>query len=122
MDFGGDFDWWDADPGCLESELADADRVDGAMCTTVRCRSPTRPRTAGCRARRAEIIAEVEAAGPGPDAQRLLTELDTMTLTADERLTVVELWEPQQSWLAARRNTAMVDLRRGHPAAAGRQR
>ncbi len=56
----------------------------------------------------AEVIAEVEAVGPGPDAQRLLTQLDTMVLTADERLTVVELWEPQQSWLAAQRNTAMV--------------
>ena len=122
MDFGDGFDWWDADPGCLESGLADADRVDGADVYDGSV-PVTDPASGGwVPASVAEIIAEVEAVGPGPDAQRLLTQLDTMVLTADEQLTVVELWEPQQSWLAARRNTAMVTFAGTHAAAAGRQR
>src|SRR3954452_23964407 len=105
MDVVGDFDWWDGDPGCLDAALADADCVAGGDVSDgfgPVADEDWAPRTV------AEVIAEIDAAGPGPEAQRLLAELACLALTADHKLTVVELWESQASWLAAQRNTATV--------------
>jgi hypothetical protein len=48
----------------------------------------------------AETLHEVELAGLGPDAQRLLTGLAARELSSDEWVSVVTLWEPQAAWLA----------------------
>src|SRR3954454_12245887 len=105
MDMTGDFDWWDGDPGCLDADLADADCVGGGDVSDgfgPVADEDWAPRSV------AEVIAEIDAAGPGPEAQRLLAELACLALTPDHKLTVVELWESQASWLAAQRNTATV--------------
>src|SRR5437763_2615594 len=48
----------------------------------------------------AETLVAVSLAGPGSEAIRLLDSLRGQLLTEDQRLTVVQLWQAQKSWLA----------------------
>src|SRR3954447_2256021 len=58
----------------------------------------------------AEILAVVELAGPGAEAIRLLTSLRSRVLTEDQRLSVLQLWQPQLAWVSGAEQTALLDL------------
>jgi hypothetical protein len=58
----------------------------------------------------AETLLAASMAGAGPEAIRLLTTLRGQTLTEEQRLTVIELWQPQVGWLTGAEQTAIVDL------------
>ena len=56
----------------------------------------------------AETLIAVSLAGPGPEAQQLLTSLLGRDLTPDDALTVVQLWETQGAWLVGQKHLALV--------------
>ena len=57
-----------------------------------------------------ETLLAVAAVGPGPEAARLLVSLRGRELTADQRLSVVQLWQPLLGWVAGAEQTAILDL------------
>jgi hypothetical protein len=58
----------------------------------------------------AETLHAIRAAGPGPEATRLLHSLHRQALTGDQRLAVVELWQPQLGWTVGAEQAALLDL------------
>ncbi|BEP15074.1 hypothetical protein acdb102_33850 [Acidothermaceae bacterium B102] len=58
----------------------------------------------------AETLLAASLAGPGPEAMRLLSSLLGQSLTGDERLTALELWQGQLGWVSGAEQTALVDL------------
>ena len=58
----------------------------------------------------AETLLAASAVGAGAEAIRLLTSLHGQRLTEEQRLTVVELWQPQLGWLTGAEQAAIVDL------------
>ncbi|MDX6255006.1 MAG: hypothetical protein QOJ11_1340, partial [Frankiales bacterium] len=84
-----------------------------------------------------ETLLAIAAAGPGPEAARLLVSLRGQPLTDEQKLTVVGLWQPQLAWTTAAEQAALLDLvgpepdphdkqasgavRRVRPAGAGRR-
>src|SRR6266516_927488 len=58
----------------------------------------------------AETLLAIDAAGPGPEAIRLLVSLRGQGLSDDEQLTVVQLWQPQLAWATGAEQTAVLDL------------
>ncbi|MDX6227901.1 MAG: hypothetical protein QOI76_1291, partial [Frankiales bacterium] len=57
-----------------------------------------------------ETLLAISAAGPGPEAARLLQSLRGQVLTDDQKLTVVQLWQPQLAWTTAAEQAALLDL------------
>jgi hypothetical protein len=55
-----------------------------------------------------ETLLAADLAGPGPDAQALLTCLVGRDVTQDEWLTAVQLWETQDAWLAGQKQLAVA--------------
>src|SRR5947209_7372958 len=55
----------------------------------------------------AETLVAVSLVGPGSEAIRLLDSLHGQVLTEDQRLTVVQLWQAQKSWLAGAEQAAV---------------
>jgi Domain of unknown function (DUF222) len=55
-------------------------------------------------------VAALLAAAPGPAVMAALREVDAAGLSADERLSVVEAWEKQSSWVAAQGASALVSF------------
>ncbi|BEP12018.1 hypothetical protein acdb102_03290 [Acidothermaceae bacterium B102] len=82
--------WWVDAP--TDAELADAVPFTDP---------PWRPSVA-------ETLIEAGLAGPGPDAQRLLASLVGRSLTPDEALTAVQLWEAQEAWLVGHKHLALA--------------
>ena len=68
-----------------------------------------------------ETLLAVSLAGAGPEAIRLLAGLRGRSLTGDQQLSVVELWQPQLAWLTGAEQTAIVDLVGPEPDPADRQ-
>jgi hypothetical protein len=58
----------------------------------------------------AETLTAVSLVGPGAEAIRLLTSLHGQVLTPEQRLAVVECWQPQLAWVTGAEQTAIVDL------------
>jgi hypothetical protein len=58
----------------------------------------------------AEILELVAAMGPGGAAITLLESLARRELTADQRLTVVQLWQPLLAWAAGAETAAWLDF------------
>ena len=54
-----------------------------------------------------ETLVAVSLVGPGAEAIRLLDSLRGQVLTEDQRLTVVQLWQAQKSWLAGAEQAAV---------------
>src|SRR5438105_13791718 len=57
-----------------------------------------------------ETLLAVSLVGPGAEAIRLLTSLRGQALTGEQRLHVVECWQPQLAWITGAEQTAIVDL------------
>ncbi|MDX6223219.1 MAG: hypothetical protein QOD91_2273, partial [Frankiales bacterium] len=57
-----------------------------------------------------ETLLAIDAVGPGPEAARLLQSLRGRALTDGEKLTVVQLWQPQLAWSIAAEQAALLDL------------
>jgi hypothetical protein len=57
-----------------------------------------------------ETLLAASLAGPGPEAIRLLTSLRGQVLTDEQKLTVLELWQPQLAWLTGAEQTSIIDL------------
>jgi hypothetical protein len=57
-----------------------------------------------------ETLLAISAAGPGPEAARLLVSLRGQALTDDQKLSVVGLWQPQLAWTTAAEQAALLDL------------
>jgi hypothetical protein len=57
-----------------------------------------------------ETLHAIRAAGPGPEAARLLVSLRGQRLTGEQKLTVVELWQPQLAWTTGAEQAAVFDL------------
>ncbi|MDX6209711.1 MAG: hypothetical protein QOE24_2102 [Frankiales bacterium] len=58
----------------------------------------------------AEILVQVAAMRPGGEAITLLESLSERQLTADQRLTVVQLWQPLLAWAAGAETSAWLDF------------
>ena len=58
----------------------------------------------------AVTLLSVDLAGPGPEAIALLSSLAGRQMTDEQRLTVVELWQPQLAWAAGAEQAAIVAL------------
>ncbi|MDX6257040.1 MAG: hypothetical protein QOJ11_3374, partial [Frankiales bacterium] len=54
-----------------------------------------------------ETLLAIGAAGPGPEAARLLVSLRGQPLTDEQKLTVVQLWQPQLAWTTAAEQAAL---------------
>ena len=57
-----------------------------------------------------QVLGVVELAGPGPEAIRLLASLSGRVLSADQRLSVVQLMQAQVAWVAGAEQQSIVDL------------
>src|SRR3954452_14842530 len=103
MELTGDFEWadppWWADAVDAGDVLVDADLI-------VLPPDPVSFPVLSV----AEILAVVELAGPGAEAIRLLTSLRSRVLTEDQRLSALQLWQPQLAWLTGAEQTALLDL------------
>jgi hypothetical protein len=58
----------------------------------------------------AELLVQVAAMAPGGAAISLLTSLSGRVLSADEKLTVVQLWQPLLAWAAGAETAAWLDF------------
>ncbi|BEP15152.1 hypothetical protein acdb102_34630 [Acidothermaceae bacterium B102] len=63
-----------------------------------------------------------ELAGPGVEAVGLLASLAGRTMTQDQQLTLVQLWQPQLAWAAGQEQAAVAALAGPEPATAGQRR
>ena len=57
-----------------------------------------------------ETLLAINAAGPGPEAVRLLQSLRGQELTDDQKLTAVQLWQPQLAFTIAAEQAALLEL------------
>src|SRR3954453_18653164 len=57
-----------------------------------------------------ETLLAASVVGPGAEAIRLLTSLQSRVLTEDQRLTVLQLWQTQLAWLTGAEQDALLDL------------
>src|SRR3954454_11160916 len=57
-----------------------------------------------------ETLLAASVVGPGAEAIRLLTSLRPRSLTEDQRLSVLQLWQPQLAWVSGAEQTALLDL------------
>jgi hypothetical protein len=104
MDFEAGTDehpgWVDV-PGWLDA-VAEADVVEcPEMLAAVTGLGPMRV---------GETLLAAALVGTGPEAIRLLTSLRGQLLTEEQKLTVLELWQPQLAWATGAEQTAIIDL------------
>src|SRR4051794_5946626 len=103
MGLAGDFEW--ADPPWWADAVDDCDVLTAADLEVLPPDPVSFPVLSV-----AEILAVVELAGPGADAIGLLISLRSRSLTEDQRLTVLQLWQPQLAWLTGAEQSALLDL------------
>ena len=58
----------------------------------------------------AETLLAASLVGPGPEAIGLLSTLRGQVLTDQEKLTAVQLWQPQLAWVTGAEQAAIIDL------------